>query len=278
MPFARLRPPEWASGYGQDEFGYFAEFSIVTGPQYWDFVTQRMRWIPPGTFQMGAVPGEPTFVDRERQHEVTLSEGCWLADAACTQELWEAVMGYNPSGFPEKNHPVEKVSFDDVCEFLEKLNHRVPHGVLTLPTESQWEYACRAGTKSPFSFGDTIRTDQANFDGNRPYGDSPKGEYRQTPVEVKSLPPNGWGLYEMHGNVWEWCRDWYADYPSVGVTDPSGPETGSCRVVRGGGWSSVAHGTRSACRHWLGPGDRHSGLGFRLLSSSGPDRNQQPNK
>ena len=281
IPFVNSRPPDWASGYGQDRYGYFAAFSVATGPRYWEFITQRMRWIPPGTFQMGVADGETPSFGKETRHPVTLSRGFWLADTACTQELWEAVMGSNPSNFKDAKRmlrPVEQVSFDDVSEFLEKLNQRVPHGMLTLPTESQWEYACRAGTTTPFSFGDTISTDQVNFDGNRPYGDSPKGEYRQETVDVKSLPANRWGLYEMHGNVWEWCSDWYAEYSPESQVDPVGPATGSHRVRRGGSWFNYARIMRSACRYWYDPGNRFNSLGFRLLSSASPDRNQRPNK
>ena len=160
-------------------------------------------------------------------------------------------MGSNHSNFKDVKgtlRPVEQVSFDDVTEFLVKLNQLVPHGTLTLPTEAQWEYVCRAGTATPFSFGDTITTDDVNFDGNYPYGDSPKGEYRKKTVEVKSLPANRWGLYEMHGNVWEWCSDWYAEYSAEPQVDPPGPATGSDRVIRGGGWSDSARYVRSAYR------------------------------
>ena len=171
----------------------------------------------------------------------------------------------------EKNDSLGTRSFH-ILQFLHTL------GTLTLPPESQWEYACRAGTKTPFSFGETISPDQVNFDGNHPYGDSPKGEYREETVEVKSLSANRWGLYEMHGNVWEWCSDWYAEYSPEPQIDPTGPATGSYRVMRGGGWDYGARGVRSAFRYWFAPGDRSSDLGFRLLSSASPDRNQPPNK
>ena len=279
LPFINSRPPEWASGFGQDEFGYFAEFAVVTGPQYWNFVTQRMRWIPAGRFLMGSPTDE---VKREAnegpQHEVTLSRGFWLADTACTQSLWQAVTGDNPSAFQGEDRPVEQVSFDNVTLFLSKLNELVPGLVACLPTEAQWEYACRAGTTTPFSFSDTITTAQVNYDGNHPYGDSPKGKHRKKTVDVKTLPPNAWGLYEMHGNVWEWCRDCYGLYSPETQFDPSGADTGSGRVLRGGCWSSFARVVRSACRRGLDPGNRLYDLGFRLLSSAGPDRNQQPNK
>ena len=264
------RPPKWASGYGQDEFGYFAEFSVVTGSQYWDFVTQRMRWIPTGTFLMGAQKGEQTFIDDEKQHRVTISSGFWMADTTCTQELWEVVMRTNPSHFTGPLRPVEDVSFDDVYDFLFKLNKRLGAGSMALPTEAQWEYSCRAGTKTAFSFGESITTEQANFNGNYPYRYSHKGSFREETVEVKSLAANSWGLFQMHGNVWEWCSDFYAPYSSKPQLDPVGPQSGSDRVLRGGSWSDSARNMRSACRRWYDPCDGGRNLGFRLMSSASP--------
>ena len=267
-PFIHGRPPTWASGYGQDQYGYFAEFSIVTGPHYWQFITQRMRWIPAGSFTMGSHETEDGHSEDETQHDVTLTRGFWLADTACTQAVWNAITGANPSEFKSDEVfsaelPVETVSFDDVQKFLTQLNERLGHGSLfSLPTEAQWEYACRAGTDTPFSFGETISTDQANFDG--------KGEYREKTVAVKSLPCNLWGLYQMHGNVWEWCADWYSDYLLDDLTDPQGPDSGSSRVVRGGGWFVSARDVRSACRSRFVPGFRSHDLGFRVLSSASP--------
>ena len=145
---------------------------------------------------------------------------------------------------------------------------RLPHGAWTLQTEAQWEYVCRAGTTTPFSFGETITTYQVNFNGNHPHGDSPKGEFREATVDVKSLPANPWGLYQMHGNVWEWCSEWYAEYSPDTQADPTGPELGSYRVLRGGGWIGHARRVRSACRSRVVPSDRGSALGFRLLSSA----------
>ena len=121
-------------------------------------------------------------------------------------------MGENPSHFKGEDLPVESVSWDDVQTFLNALNGLRPELKLELPSEAQWEYACRAGTQTPFWFGDTITTDQANYNGNYPYGDEPKGENRRKTVAVKALPANGWGLYQMHGNVWEWCADRYGSY------------------------------------------------------------------
>jgi hypothetical protein len=173
-----------------------------------------------------------------------LSRGFWLADTACTQALWQAVTGAKPSYFKDDaRNPVENVSWDEVQAFLSELNRRVPGLQARLPSEAEWEYACRAGTTTPFSFGDNITPEQVNYDGNYPYAGGEKGLYRQKTVPAGSLPANPWGLYEMHGNVWEWCADWYGDYPNTPQVDPTGPQTGASRVLRGGSWTSTA-GTR----------------------------------
>ena len=247
-PFIQNQPPTWASAWGQDQHGYYADWMIESSDDYWDVLTQRMRWIPPGSFKMG---GDVNYNGN------TIENGFWFADTTCTQELWQAVMGDNPSRFDDRDDcPVEQVSFEDVSRFLDHVNEMIPKLNLALPNEEQWEYACRAGTTTPFSFGGTITTDQANFDGNYPMGDSPKGEYRQRTVGVKELPCNLWGLYQMHGNVWEWIT-------SAGS---------SLRVVRGGGWLDGARFVRSADRVWLHPGTRFSHLGFRCLSSAEPSQ------
>ena len=143
-----------------------------------------------------------------------------------TQEQWQAVMGNNPSHFKgEKNLPVEKVSWDDCQEFIKKLREK-DKKPYRLPTEAEWEYACRAGTTTPFHFGETISTDQANYNGNFTYGNGKKGVYRKKTTPVGSFPANAWGLHDMHGNVWQWCQDWYGDYPQKDVVDPQGPEKG----------------------------------------------------
>ena len=273
-PFLNGRPPTWASGYGQDRYGYFAEFSISTGPHYWQFIKQRLRWIPEGSFTMGSPQEEVGRGDDEIPHEVSFAHGFWLSDTACTQEVWKAVAGVNPSHFKNDEDsiqelPVETVSFDDVQAFLTQLNERIgKEATFSLPTEAQWEYACRAGSNTPFSFGKSISTDQANFDGGYPYAGSAKGEYRQRTVPVKSLPCNSWGLYQMHGNVLEWCSDWYAGYSQDHFADPQGPNSGSDRVIRGGSWVDFARYVRSAYRIRFGPASRHNSLGFRLLSSA----------
>ncbi len=254
----RLARPSWAVGMGQDRYGLYADQELKG-------ITQRFRWINPGTFLMGSPKDEPERLDGERQHQVTLTQGYWLADSACTQALWQAVMGENPSHFKDNpDNPVENVSWDDVQAFIQRLNRSLPGLSARLPSEAEWEYACRAGTSTPFSFGKNITTEQVNYDGNYPYPGGAKGECREKTLPVKSLPANPWGLYEMHGNVWEWCVDWYGDYESRLVIDPTGPREGSGRVLRGGSWYSYARRTRSADRSRDTPAERYGRSGFRL--------------
>jgi len=269
FPFTYGTPPSWATGYGQDEFGFFAELAISTGTNYWEFVTQRFRWIPPGTFMMGSPEDEDRRGSNEVHHRVNLTKGYWLADTTCTQQFWNAIEDSNPSRFQREDNPVERVLFEDIERFLSKLNLKV-EGEFSLPTEAQWEYACRAGTETPFSFGEAIGADQVNYNGNDPYADGPKDEYRKQAVPVKELPANKWGLYQMHGNVWEWCSDWYGDYPTAPQSDPTGSDYGSYRVLRGGSWIDNAWNARSAARFALRPDSAHDGWGFRLLSSVHP--------
>lgn len=266
VPFVDSCPPTWASGYGQDKYGYFSEFSVSTGSQYWDVVKQRMRWIPPGVFLMGSPPGEVGRDEMETRHEVSLSRGYWLADTVCTQEMWSAITEEFPSNSTGPDRPVECVSHEDIMRFLSELGGRVWSLNPLLPTEAQWEYGCRAGTLGPFCFGESIGMDQANFDGDHPYENSVRGNVREETVAVKDLLPNSWGLYQMHGNVWEWCSDWYGEYCLSATTDPLGPTSGSDKVVRGGGWRYYARGLRSACRYRRNPTAAFNDLGFRLLS------------
>jgi len=248
--------PAWAVEWGQDRRGVWAAFEIRG-------VVHRLRWIPPGTFQMGSPESELERYGVEIQHQVTLTPGFWLGETACTQELWSAVMGENPSKFPGDQNPVENVSWDDCQRFLEAASSLVPGLELRLPTEAEWEYACRAGTTTPFSFGEQITPDLVNYNGNFPYAGGLKGKYCEQTVPVGSLPPNPWGMHEMHGNVWEWCEDWFGDYPSNSEVNPTGPKTGAARVLRGGSWIYDARFVRSACRGRDEPGERGSYCGFR---------------
>jgi sulfatase modifying factor 1 len=252
-------PALWASEWGEDEFGLWMALTFQG-------IRQVFRWISPGTFLMGSPEDEPERYDDETQHPVTLTQGYWLADTACTQALWEAVMGKNPAYFKDDaNNPVERVSWNGVQEFIAKLNSLVPALEARLPTEAQWEYACRAGTTTPFSFGKNITPEQVNYNGNYPYAGGKEGLYRGKTVPVKSLPPNPWGLFEMHGNVWEWCNDWFVgDYPMESVVDPNGPPSGANRVLRGGSWNNYGRSVRSAYRYRRGPDARYGSLGLRL--------------
>ncbi len=260
--------------FGCDQFGLYADLEILSRGVFKKLfrnsnsIIQRFRWITPGTFMMGSPSDElerESFGIDETQHPVTLTQGFWLAESTCTQALWQAVMGKNPSRFQDnENNPVETVSWDDTQSFITQLNTLFPGLSARLPTEAEWEYACRAGTGTPFSFGDNITPEQVNYHGNYPYAGGEKGLYRGRTVPVKSLPPNPWGLYEMHGYVWEWCADWYGDYPRQAVTDPLGPDHGKGRVLRGGSWISIGGGVRSAIRSRSGPDLRNVYIGFRL--------------
>lgn len=252
-------PAPWACEWGEDRaYGLFMVLDVKG-------VRQGFRWMPPGTFLMGSPETEIDRYKDETQHTVTLTQGFWLADTACTQALWQAVMGENPSHFKDDPHnPVENVSWEDTQPFFAHLNQLCPDLAARLPTEAEWEYACRAGTTTPFSFGDNIRPEQVNYNGNYPYADGKEGEYRVKTVPVKSLPANPWGLYEMHGNVWEWCQDWFDEYLTDQVENSTGANQGGNRVLRGGSWDSLGVSTRSAFRYKFVSAGHSNTLGFRL--------------
>lgn len=250
-------PESWASGWGEDEFGLWMAF-IYKG------ASQKFRWCEPGTFLMGSPENEPEREDDETQHEVILSKGFWIADTAVTQALWEAVMGNNPSLFKGENRPVEQVSWEDAQAFISKMNGMKPELKLQLPTEAQWEYACRAGSTTPFCWGEQINSEIVNFNSEHPYNNGKQSESRGETVDVESFYQNDWGLWQMHGNVLEWCQDWYGSYTEKIVTDPVGPETGGYRVLRGGPWIYYGRDCRSAYRAGSDPSNRYYHYGFRL--------------
>jgi len=210
--------------------------------------------IPPGTFTMGSPENEPGRYDDETPHKVTITKGFYMQTTEVTQGLWWEVMEENPSNFSDcgESCPVESVSWEDAQRFIAELNRKQNKWKYRLPTEVEWEYACRAGTDTPFSFGKCLSHDQANYDGSNP-------------VPVASFPANTWGLYDMHGNVWEWCADWYGEYSDGPVTDPVGPEEGSHRVIRGGSWNEDAQYCRSAIRNRVRPDFCFRFIGFRLV-------------
>ncbi|EGV30971.1 Sulphatase-modifying factor protein [Thiorhodococcus drewsii AZ1] len=257
--------PSWASDWGWDDYGAWVEFGIEG--KKGQSVIQRMRWIEPGSFLMGSPEDEPERMEWEGpRHEVRIQEGFWLFDTACTQALWEAVMGENPSHFKGSDRPVEQVSWNAVQHFVESINERLPCLGLSLPSEALWEYGCRAGTVTPFSLGTNITPEQVNYDGNFPYAGGKKDLYRQETIPAKALTPNAWGLYQMHGNVDEWVQDaWHDNYigaPTDGSAWGAG-EAGANRVIRGGSWSYTARVCRSACRSRFAPDIRSDYLGFR---------------
>ncbi len=233
-------------------------------PRFTNSLGMKFVWIRPGTFLMGSPKDEADRDDDEVQHKVRLTRGFYMGIHLVTQEQWQAVTGNNPSRFKgEKNLPVDSVSWDDCQEFIRKLRakDRKPY---RLPSEAEWEFACRAGTTTPFHFGKTISTDQANYNGNCTYGSGKKGVYREKTTPVGSFPANAWGLHDMHGNLFEWCQDWYGDYSQKDVVDPQGPEKGEVRVLRGGSWHRNPLYCRSAYRIGNEPGYRIGICGCRL--------------
>ncbi len=221
--------------------------------------------IPAGSFMMGADKNfEDCGEDETPRHRITISKPFYLGKYEVTQEQWVTVMGSNPSNFKGRSRPVEQVSWEDIQDFIRALNRKEGKEMYRLPTEAEWEYACRAGTTTAYSFGD----DKGGLGQYAWYEDNSGKETHP----VGQLKPNPWGLFDMHGNVYEWCQDWhdykyYANSPSA---DPKGSSSGSDRVLRGGGWRDAAGGCRSAGRGDLSPGSRYAILGFRLALS--PDQ------
>jgi len=213
-------------------------------------VSLEMVLIPAENFMMGSPASEFSRDDDEKQHEVTLMKPFYMGKNEVTQEQWEAMGGDNSSFFKGARFPVTNVSWNGCQEFIKKLNAKTDGGY-RLPTEAEWEYACRAGTTTAYSYGDSLTKNDANIDGG-------------STKEVWSYKPNAFGLYDMHGNVWEWCEDWYGDYPEETVTDPKGPETGTKRVMRGGSFYRNESIARSSDRDHGEPSFRNYGIGFRL--------------
>ena len=228
-------------------------------------ITLDMVAIPGGSFVMGS-PNTETGRDSNEGPQRTVNIApFFMGRYEVTQEQYQAVMGNNASDFKGAKRPVEQVSWNDAVEFCRKLSQKTGK-TYRLPSEAEWEFACRAGTTTPFYFGDTITPDLVNYDGDYPYGTAAKGLYRQQTTDVGSFPPNSFGLYDMHGNVWEWCSDkWHGNYNGA-PSDGSSWETGTDdhQVLRGGSWDNDAVGSRSANRNRSLAGDRVSLIGFRV--------------
>jgi formylglycine-generating enzyme required for sulfatase activity len=213
-------------------------------------------YIPAGTFLMGSPAEEAGRSDDELQHSVTLTKPFFMAATPVTQAQWEAVMGSRPSNFQGDNLPVEQVSYDEAAEFCRKLSVK-ENKHYRLPTEAEWEYACRAGTNTPYNTGsDENALGEAGW-----YSANSGGQTH--PVGQKQH--NAWGLYDMHGNVWQWCSDWYGTYPNGQTTDPRGAATVRDRVLRGGSWHDPAQRCRSARRRYSAPDAHYYSIGFRVV-------------
>lgn len=274
----QLRPPSedfpapWASSWGFDKYGLWQCFAIKG-------IEHKLRYIAPGAFLMGSPEDEPEREENELLHPVRITKGFWLGGTTVTQALWVAVMGENPSGFEDEDDvglPVENVNWFDCREFCERVKQQNDGQLLlNLPTEAQWEYACRAGSQTPFNTGEQLSTEQANYDGRFPYNNDPEGEDRDKTIPVDSFQANAWGLKQMHGNVLEWCLDVNQNYNPELYIDPiawapAGPteQAGQPdRVLRGGSWFNGGQICRSAYRYWSRPAIRGRRFGLRVTAS-----------
>jgi formylglycine-generating enzyme required for sulfatase activity len=240
----------------------------------------EMMLIPGGTFIMGSPKEEENSMDSERpQHEVTI-EPFFMGKYQVTQAQWRFVaqlpqvnreLEQDPSHFKGDNRPVEQVSWEDAVEFCDRLSQYTGR-TYRLPSEAEWEYACRAGSAKPFAFGDTITTNEVNYDGNYTYGNAPKGEYRVRTTPVGTFQPNAFGLYDMHGNVWEWCQDsWHSNYkgaPTDGSAWLDNEESSNRKLLRGGSWFNYPANCRSAFRYDNDLDYRIGNFGFRVVCSA----------
>ncbi|WP_375496380.1 formylglycine-generating enzyme family protein [uncultured Nostoc sp.] len=237
-------------------------------------VTLDMVAIKSGSFIMGSPAGEKGRTSSESpQHSVTLA-GFFMGKYEVTQAQYQAIMGNNPASFKGETRPVEQVSWNDAVEFCQKLSQMTGRNY-RLPSEAEWEYACRAGTTTPFYFGETITADLVNYDATSTYASAPKGEYRQQTTPVGSFPPNAFGLYDMHGNVWEWCQDtWHDSYqgaPNNGSAWVDNGNDNQTRLLRGGSWINNPEDCRSAYRNNndLSRGRHIDDIGFRIVCAAG---------
>ncbi len=236
-----------------------------TPKEFTNSIGMKLTLIPAGEFTMGSPDGEKERDGDEKQRRVKITKPYYLGVTEVTQQQYEQVMGTNPSSFKGSTRPVENISWNEAVEFCktpsaqEGKKHR-------LPTEAEWEYACRAGTTTPFYFGSVLNGKQANCNGDIPYGTETKGAYLRRTTTVGSCSANAFGLYDMHGNVWEWCADWSRrDYDEKSPSeDPTGPISGASRRIRGGSWSCRAGYCRSAERGGSAPDRRSHGTGFRV--------------
>jgi uncharacterized protein (TIGR02996 family) len=256
-------------------------------PEVVNSIGMRLALIPPGRFRMGSPAGEKERSGDEAAHEVEITRPFYLGVFPVTQAQWQRVLGNNPSSFcatgdgkdqvaglDTSDFPVEQVSWEEAQAFLERLTalpqEKEKGWKYRLPSEAEWECSCRGGASSStaFHFGGSLSSTQANFNGDYPYGGAEKGPYLGRPCPVGSYRPNAFGLYDLHGQVWEWCSDWFAGdyYGKSPEHDPLGPSDGSFRVIRGGRWGGLGQGCRAAVRGRYAPSYRYGGLGFRVAA------------
>lgn len=261
--------------------------SVTRGTVRKNSIGLELVYIPAGEFMMGSSDAEideavfeakkystsaerSWFINESPKHRVTIKDGFWMGKFEVTQAEWQSVMGDNPSRFADcgGNCPVEQVSWYDIQVFLKRLNDKNDGFEYSLPSEAQWEYAARARTTTAFAFGSSLNSTQANFDGNYPYA-STKGNYIDKTVKVGSYQPNAFGLYDMHGNVWEWVQDIYnSTYSNLPVDGSANLSVGdsSLRVLRGGSWYDYGDFCRSAVRFRNAPASRYNSFGFRVVA------------
>jgi len=255
-------------------------------PKNWTEPTTGMEFvlIESGCFQMGQLPLETRLLKREvgefeykkyygdelPRHKVCLNE-FWMSATEVTQKEWVKIMGFNPAHFnTNENFPVDSVSWEDATNFIGKLNKKNGSTEFRLPTEAEWEFAARGNTEDVmYNTGNSITSKQANFNGSIAFGLNLRDEYRKSPTKVGSFPPNAYGLYDMHGNLWEWCNDWYGEeyYENSPENNPLGPESGDMRVLRGGSWFRYSGHIRSATRYKNKPTGQYADTGFRVVKS-----------
>jgi len=221
--------------------------------------------IQAGSFNMGSPKDEPERISGETLHHVTISKPFFLSTTPVTQKQWKRLMGNNPAKFKrDEKCPVESISWDQAVAFCTKLSAKEKRNY-RLPTEAEWEFACRAGTETPFYTGQGITRDDANYNGRMVYPGSPKGKKSERTTPVGQHPANPHGLADMHGNVWEWCSDWYDRYALKEPADPTGPRVGRLKAMRGGSWEHSARRARSACRRAEEEGFSDYTVGMRVL-------------
>ena len=271
----------WRSVFAVTFILWFSGPAFPQNKTFVNSVGMEFVLIPAGTFTMGSPPDDPLRDEGENQHTVTISRPFYLQTTEVTIGQWRKIMTKGPFGFfkRRKGHPdlpVSRTCFYDTKAFIEKLNN-LSEGRYRLPTEAEWEYAARAGTETAYSWGDHIDCDLAMFANKKGRFDNCRAKIKQKglpldgPAPVKSFAPNPWGLYDMHGNVWEWCKDWYAPYKPGPLIDPQGPKDATYRVRRGGSWFGEGYKCRSANRAYGHPGSRLRNTGFRVVLEVQPE-------